>query len=75
MHPALVKGAVALVTGGASGIGLAAARRLAALGLRVCLVDQDEAVLARARETHDRRRRTGLRHRGFRKPMSATAGR
>jgi NAD(P)-dependent dehydrogenase (short-subunit alcohol dehydrogenase family) len=32
---------VAVVTGGASGIGLAAARRFAALGLRVCLADHD----------------------------------
>lgn len=38
-HPALVPGAVAVVTGGASGIGLAAARRFAALGLHVCVVD------------------------------------
>jgi NAD(P)-dependent dehydrogenase (short-subunit alcohol dehydrogenase family) len=38
-HPALTAGAVAVVTGGASGIGLSAARRFAALGLRVCVAD------------------------------------
>jgi NAD(P)-dependent dehydrogenase (short-subunit alcohol dehydrogenase family) len=38
-HPALTKNAVAVVTGGASGIGLAAATRFAALGLRVCIAD------------------------------------
>lgn len=38
-HPALVSGAVAVVTGGASGIGLAAAKAFARLGLRVCIVD------------------------------------
>ena len=32
-------GAVAVVTGGASGIGLAAASRFAAMGLRVCIAD------------------------------------
>ncbi|MBD3805165.1 MAG: short-chain dehydrogenase, partial [Thioclava sp.] len=37
MHPAVVKGNVAVVTGGASGIGLAAARHLAGLGMRVCI--------------------------------------
>ncbi len=38
-HPALSSEAVAVITGGASGIGLAAATRLARLGLRVCIAD------------------------------------
>jgi NAD(P)-dependent dehydrogenase (short-subunit alcohol dehydrogenase family) len=38
-HPALAPGRVAVITGAASGIGLACARRLAALGMKVCLVD------------------------------------
>jgi hypothetical protein len=38
-HPALAPGAIATITGAASGIGLAAARRFAALGLNVCLAD------------------------------------
>lgn len=41
-HPAIVPGAVAVVTGGASGIGLAAAKRFAGLGLRVCIADLGE---------------------------------
>ena len=40
-HPALTKGAVATVTGGAAGIGLAAAKQFAQLGLRVCIADVD----------------------------------
>jgi NAD(P)-dependent dehydrogenase (short-subunit alcohol dehydrogenase family) len=43
IHPALVPGAVAVITGGASGIGLAAGRRFAAMGLKVCLADRDAA--------------------------------
>jgi NAD(P)-dependent dehydrogenase (short-subunit alcohol dehydrogenase family) len=39
-HPALAPGKVAVITGGASGIGLAAARRFQALGLRVCIADR-----------------------------------
>jgi NAD(P)-dependent dehydrogenase (short-subunit alcohol dehydrogenase family) len=39
-------GKVALVTGGASGIGLACARRLAAAGARVAIADADERRLA-----------------------------
>ena len=42
-HPALAPGNVAVITGGASGIGLATGRRLAAMGLAVVLVDRDEA--------------------------------
>jgi NAD(P)-dependent dehydrogenase (short-subunit alcohol dehydrogenase family) len=47
-HPALSPGSVAVVTGGASGIGLAAARRFAALGLRVCIADLGGERLASA---------------------------
>ncbi|HEY0985853.1 MAG TPA: SDR family NAD(P)-dependent oxidoreductase, partial [Kofleriaceae bacterium] len=37
-----LNGSVALVTGGASGLGAATARRLAAGGARVLIVDRDE---------------------------------
>ncbi len=47
-HPALVPGSVAVVTGGANGIGLAAAKRFAALGLKVCIADLDGERLAAA---------------------------
>jgi len=43
-----LQGQVALVTGAASGIGLASARALAAAGARVVLVDRDAAALAKA---------------------------
>jgi NAD(P)-dependent dehydrogenase (short-subunit alcohol dehydrogenase family) len=52
-HPVLTPGAVAVVTGGASGIGLAAARRFAELGLRVCIADLGAERLAAAAETLD----------------------
>jgi len=47
-HPALAAGRVAVITGGASGIGLAAAKRFVALGMKVCLADLDSAALDRA---------------------------
>jgi NAD(P)-dependent dehydrogenase (short-subunit alcohol dehydrogenase family) len=49
-HPALRPGAVAVVTGGASGIGLAAAVKFAELGLKVAVADLGEERLARAAE-------------------------
>jgi NAD(P)-dependent dehydrogenase (short-subunit alcohol dehydrogenase family) len=47
-HPALTEGRVAVVTGAASGIGLAAARRFAAMGLKVCLADLSAQALEAA---------------------------
>jgi NAD(P)-dependent dehydrogenase (short-subunit alcohol dehydrogenase family) len=47
-HPALAAGRVAVVTGGSSGIGFAAARRFATLGMKVCLADLSAESLERA---------------------------
>lgn len=47
-HPALVKGHVAVITGAASGIGLAAAKAFAQMGLCVVLVDLEGDRLASA---------------------------
>ena len=44
-HPAIGPGKVAVITGGASGIGLAAARRLAGFGMKLVLADVDAARL------------------------------
>jgi NAD(P)-dependent dehydrogenase (short-subunit alcohol dehydrogenase family) len=38
-HPAMSPNNVAVITGGASGLGLAAAMRFAALGMKVCIAD------------------------------------
>ena len=50
LHPALTPEAVAVITGGAAGIGFAAATRFARLGLRICIADLGEERLARAAE-------------------------
>lgn len=49
-HPALQEGKVAVITGGASGIGLAVAQRLADLGMKLCLADRDEEALVKAKQ-------------------------
>jgi len=49
-HPAFQPNAVAVITGGASGIGLATAQRLAAMGLRLVIIDVREALLEPAAE-------------------------
>jgi len=48
MHPAIGEGRLAVITGGANGIGLASASRFVDLGMKVCLVDIDEAELDKA---------------------------
>ena len=45
-HPAFAPGHVAVITGAASGIGLAAAHAFAARGMKIVLADRDEAALA-----------------------------
>ena len=50
-HPALRSGNVALITGGATGIGFAIAHRLAALGMDLVLVDKRAEALAASAAT------------------------
>jgi NAD(P)-dependent dehydrogenase (short-subunit alcohol dehydrogenase family) len=45
-HPALSPGRVAVITGAATGIGLATAQRLRSFGMKLALADIDEAELA-----------------------------
>jgi NAD(P)-dependent dehydrogenase (short-subunit alcohol dehydrogenase family) len=45
-HPALSAGRVAVITGAATGIGLATAQRLRSFGMKLALADNDEAELA-----------------------------
>jgi NAD(P)-dependent dehydrogenase (short-subunit alcohol dehydrogenase family) len=47
-HPAMSSNNVAVVTGGASGIGLAAAMRFARVGMKVCIADVETDRLAEA---------------------------
>ncbi len=46
-HPAIAENRVAVITGAASGIGLAAAKRFASLGMKVCLADLEGEALRR----------------------------
>jgi NAD(P)-dependent dehydrogenase (short-subunit alcohol dehydrogenase family) len=48
-HPAIAPAHVAVITGGANGIGLATARLLMSAGMRICLIDRDGAALVDAR--------------------------
>ena len=50
-HPALTAGRGAVITGGASGIGLAVAQQLLAMQMRVCIADRDADTLASALDT------------------------
>jgi NAD(P)-dependent dehydrogenase (short-subunit alcohol dehydrogenase family) len=50
LHPAIAAGRVAVITGAASGIGLAAAYRLGAEGMRLVIADISEAGLEAAAE-------------------------
>ncbi len=47
-HLALTSGRVAVITGAASGIGLAAAKRFAAFGMKICLADLAADALTKA---------------------------
>ena len=51
LHPALTPGRAAVITGAASGIGFAVAEKLAAMGMKVCMSDIDEATLEKAAAT------------------------
>lgn len=47
-HPAIAPSRVAVITGGASGIGLSTAEKLAALGMKICIADLNEPALESA---------------------------
>jgi len=47
-HPAFASGNVAVITGAADGIGLAAAKKFTSLGMRVCMADVDADKLEQA---------------------------
>ncbi|MFT7218850.1 MAG: NAD(P)-dependent dehydrogenase (short-subunit alcohol dehydrogenase family) [Candidatus Azotimanducaceae bacterium] len=51
LHPAIAPNRVAVITGGASGIGLATAQKFAEKGMRICLADINEDELSAAKKT------------------------
>ena len=73
-HPAIAPNHVAVITGGASGIGLAAAMRFAGLGMKVCIADLGGDRLAEAEAKLASVARGGIRrchgHGGRRQPVS-----
>jgi NAD(P)-dependent dehydrogenase (short-subunit alcohol dehydrogenase family) len=78
-HPALSPNRTAVITGGASGIGLAMADRLASAGMNVCVADFDEAALGQAAESLGKVAERGAdaimsnRSRSYGKPCSAAS--
>ena len=44
-HPAIREGGTAVITGGASGIGFAAAQKFTAAGMNVVIADRDQEAL------------------------------
>ena len=56
-HPAMSPNNVAVITGGASGIGLAAAMRFARLGMKVCIADLGGRTVSPRRKPNCRRSR------------------
>ncbi len=58
-HPAFTPGRAAVITGGASGIGLAMAERCADLGMSVCLADVNAVTLAQAEAALQQRLKAG----------------
>lgn len=51
MAQAFVKGGIALITGGASGIGFAIAKKCLDHGMRVIILDKDDESLSKAKDT------------------------
>jgi len=49
-HEAIHEGRVAVITGAASGIGLAAARQFASIGMKLAIADRDEAKLKQVQQ-------------------------
>jgi NAD(P)-dependent dehydrogenase (short-subunit alcohol dehydrogenase family) len=66
-HPAIVSGRVAVITGAASGIGLAVAHRLGEAGMRIVLVDIDADSLER---TVGKLKSTGIKARAVKADVS-----
>ena len=69
-----LEGRVAVITGGASGIGLAMAQRFAAEGMKLVLADIERPVLQRAGEALQPRRRRRAHRAHGRQPRGRRGG-